>query len=109
MLAQILVIVHIVEETVGIFLRNEAEVAAGNLLVGRDEDEVVVVTVTVDVVLGHVAVVVAASPGLVDDAEVVAALVRIAEVCKETVRSYVLGVVEARIVRTVHGTHIVQH
>ena len=78
-LAEILVNMNEVKETLSIVWRYESEVTVSNLLICRDVDEVVVVTVTVHIVNEHVRVVVTASPSLIDEAVVVAASVMVSE------------------------------
>ena len=77
--AEVFVVVYVGQEAGCVILRHEAEFLVCNLLIGRDVDKVVVETVSVDVVGSHIRVVVAAPPGFIDKAEVVAAAVTVGE------------------------------
>ena len=100
MLAQVLVIVDIVHEAVAVTLRSESELAVFNFLVCRDIESVIAVAITIHIVCEHIGVVGSSPPGLINEAEVVAALVAMREGCDEAVRSDILGVVELEPVRS---------
>ena len=65
--AQALVVVQEAHEAVLVVLRNETECAAFHFSIGRNINSVVVVTVAVHVVNSHVRIVVATTPGFVDE------------------------------------------
>ena len=97
---EVVVCVNVVHEASLVVLRNEAELTVSHLSVCWHVDSVVVVAVVVHVVYGHVRIVVATAPCLIDEAEVVSALIVCGERSNETVWSYVHTVVEGNIVRT---------
>ena len=106
MVLQVAVVVNIVHEAGLVTLTHEAELAVSDLLVGGDVQSVVVVTVAVHVVGHHVGVVVTATPGLINQTVVVATVVMSGSRQHETVRSYILRVVQLDVVGTLDGGNI---
>ena len=90
MLAHVLVLVDIIHEAVAAVSVDETELVVIDLLICRDIDGIVGVTVTIHVVGEHVGLFVATPPGLINEVEVVTTLVAKVESCHDTVRSHIL-------------------
>ena len=97
---------HIVHKAGLVTLADEAELAVLYLLVGGDVQGVVVVAVAVHVVGHHVGVVVTATPSLIDQTVVVAAVVVTGCRQDETVGGDILRVVQLDVVGTLDGGNI---
>ena len=90
MAAQIVVTVYKVHEARSIVSADETELLIGHLFIRGDIDGVVIIGVVVDIISHDERGVVTATPGLIDQAVVVAALVMDRSVGNDTVRSDIL-------------------
>ena len=105
-LAEELGVVDIVHEAVAAVSIDKTELVGRNLVIGRDVDGIVGITVTIHVIGEHIRVVVSSAPCFIDKAVVVAAQVVEGRRSDHTVRSDILGVVQLDIVDTSGGRNI---
>ena len=100
MLAHVFVLVEIIHETVTVAGADKTELVGSHVLVSRNINGVIGVTITIHIVGEHIGLFVSTLPCLIDEIEVVTTLVAEVESGNNTVRSHVLGVVKLDVVRT---------
>ena len=106
MLAQITIVVNIVHEAGLIVLTYKAEHVVSNLLICWNVKCIVSVTIAVHIVLHHVRVAVATTPCFVYEVIVVATLIMKSSACYDTIRSYILRVVQLNVVWSLVSRYI---